>query len=481
MLWKVVLASISGAALALNFNFPHFFIFPFISLIPYFFFSQEKLKRAVFLSFLFGISFNFSALFWVGEVSRLGCFFLGIYLSLYCILFLAGLRLFLNRGFYFLTVPAFWVVVEFLKENLLGGFGWLNLGYSQFKNLYFIQAADIFGVKFISFIIVMVNVVIFSSLKKKKLDKIPFLFLSLVILGCFLYSYFKLNSKNTSSYLSVSLIQPNIPQSIKWQMQKRDFIINRLKTLLKEVEGDSLVIFPESAWPYILNKKNEIQLKEFSFLVKRDFLMGAIKEEDQGIYNTALLYSGGGNLLGEYRKVKLVPFGEYVPFRKFLSFIPIINIIGDMQAAKTGVLFFYKDKIFSSLICFEDVFPFYVAKLSRYAHFLVNITNDAWFGGNPQSRQHLSIMVFRAIENGLTIIRCANTGISGWVSYKGKIDKLTEDSKDVFFSGVGNFKVSLVKKRTFYNRYPEAFSFFCGIFLVGFMIFTGKGSRVLKP
>ena len=168
-----------------------------------------------------------------------------------------------------------------------------------------------------------------------------------------------------------------------------------------------------------------------------------------------------------YRKIKLVPFGEYVPLRRYLTFINVINMIGDISAGKDITVFPYKGKKFSVLICFEDIFPLHVMRYSRGKDFLVNITNDAWFRGEPQASQHLAIMTFRAIENRISIIRSANTGISGWVSFEGDIHSFKTEGKKISISGSGTFIVSLNRLRSFYNRYGEFFPALCFVFIMG--------------
>lgn len=390
-------------------------------------------------------------------------------------------RLFIKRPLRIITLPCLWVVIEFLKENVWCGFSWANLGYSQHSNLYLIQIADLGGVKLISFLIVMVNVLIWELIFERRClskfnvaKKIVFVFL--VILACFLYSFFRLNSLSKTDSVKVSVIQPNIVQELRWQEFMIPHIIETLKNLREEANSDSLVIFPESSWPVIIGEDNFEEVKDFVRKGKKETLLGAIKEDNYHFYNTAILLSSEGEVRDIYCKIKLVPFGEYVPLRKFLSFIEIVNSVGDMSYGKESTVFSYQDKKFSVLICFEDIFPVHVLKFAQKSDFLINITNDAWFKGEPEASQHLAIMTLRAVENRISIVRCANTGISGWVSFKGEINKLKKGDKEVFFADTGDFNIALNKKRSFYNRYGEVFVVGCIIFLVGF----GLHNRVCK-
>jgi apolipoprotein N-acyltransferase len=148
-------------------------------------------------------------------------------------------------------------------------------------------------------------------------------------------------------------------------------------------------------------------------------------------------------------------------------------MVGDMSRGNEQKIMRYRDRSFSVLICFEDIFPFFVLKASRKRDFLINITNDSWFAGEPEATQHLGIMAMRAIENRISIVRSANTGISGWVSFKGTIEKLKKDNREIFLASVGHFNISLNRKRSFYNTYGEIFPLFCAFALVASLFIKG--------
>lgn len=524
MLYKIILCVLSGILTGLSFNSSCLSFLVWFSLVPFFYvIAKSRAKKDCVLSgAFFGFAYYGTAIFWVAEVTKLGFVFLLFYLCVYYVLFFPFARRLLNKPMRIVSIPALWVVLEFLKENIWCGFGWANLGYSQFRNLYFIQTADLFGVKFISFLIVAVNVLIWEALFSQRIKANPvrkfgkgfeplpdsssfnsFLkggvfsnrvnkkkfkaileraVFTVFIFGlCFCYSTFKLNRLSSrenacsscanslpgheSNSLKAALIQPNISQRLKWESSFAPVIINRLRDLSLNTERGSLLIFPEAAWPHILDKHNFSEIEDFAKSVKRDILIGAVTREEDLYYNSALLFDKSGRLISSYRKIKLVPFGEYVPLRKVLSFISVFNSLGDMSPGKEKLRFFYKRKSFSVLICFEDISPIHVVHFSRDNHFLVNITNDAWFGGEPEAGQHLGIMVFRAVENRVPIARCANTGISGWVSPSGEIEKLEIGGKGVFVEGAKEFEVPLRKERSFYNKYPYVFVIVCGLFL----------------
>lgn len=468
---NILLSIISGFLTGLSFNSANFSFFIWFSIVPFLcVIEKTSLRKGILSSLFFGFVYSLTAIFWVSNVTTLGLILLLFYLSFYPVLFFLTGRYFIKKPFAVITLPALWVMLEFLRENIWCGFGWLNLGYSQYKNLLLIQPVDIFGVKFISFIIVMVNVLLWEIYRRKQflIRKIIFIFLILSII--FSYGLIKLYSLKSKSSINLSIIQPNVPEEIKLEESSRGDMIEKLKRLVQDTKNDSLLVFPEAAWPPTLSDYNFYELKAFIKEIRKPSLMGAVKVENDNFFNSAMLFDDRGELLGIYRKIKIVPFGEYVPLRSAFNFIDAINSIGDMSRGIEQKIFSYDDKKFGVLICFEDVFPFFVSSFAKKSDFLINITNDGWFGGNPQASQHLAIMTIRAIENRISIARCANTGISGWVSYKGDIHCLKTAGEEVMSEGVLNFILPLNEKRSLYNKWGEVFVAICLILVMAAVI-----------
>ncbi|MFA5304637.1 MAG: apolipoprotein N-acyltransferase [Candidatus Omnitrophota bacterium] len=464
---NLLLSATAGIFTGLSFNFSLCAFLVWFSLLPFLYIINKNNSRQVLFSgFIFGLAYYLTAIFWIGNVTKLGLGLLICYLCLYTIIFSQIARYFLRKSFAIITIASLWVLLEFIKENIWCGFGWANLGYSQYKNLYLIQAADLFGVKLISFLIVMVNVLLWEFISKRKFLLRKFIFVAIILSASLAYSFFKLGNLKENSSINLSLIQPNVPQELKWEESSQPDIIEKLENLILKTDKNSLVIFPEASWPLMLCDLNVSILDDFIKSSKRDILIGAITSEKGNFYNAALLFEKSGALQGIYRKMRLVPFGEYVPLRNFLKFVSVINSIGDTSRGNEPTVFSYENKNFCVLICFEDIFPLFVANFSRKADFLINITNDAWFSGEPEASQHFGIMVFRAIENRISIARCANTGISGWVSYKGDIHSLKSDNEEVDVSGVLNFNLPLNGKRSLYNKWKDVFVLFCALVLL---------------
>jgi len=478
---SLILALISGLLTGLSFNLPNLSFLVWFSIAPFIYaISRGRFRISIFSGIIFALSFYGLTLFWVANVTKLGLILLLFYLSAYSVIFSLFGRNLYRKPLSLLSLPCLWVILEFLKENIWCGFGWANLGYSQYGNFYLIQIADLAGTKLVSFLIVMVNVLILQAflflrqrnrepaIRKNIFKETVFVFFVFAI--CFSYSFYRLgNLKETDSH-KISIVQPNIPQELKWEPFSRLKIVNVLNSLAEGAEEDSLVIFPEASWPLIVDEDNFYELEQFIRSLNRDAIIGAVTKREGRFYNEALQFDKKAKLIDTYQKIKLVPYGEYVPLRRFLTFISVFNSVGDMARGDDFVSFSHKGKKFSALICFEDIFPKHVMRFARGNDFLVNITNDAWFKGEPEAGQHLSIMTLRAVENRISIIRSANTGISGWVSFKGGIEKLRKGGKEVFFAGTKNFEISLNEERSLYNKYGEFFPFACAIFLLGVFI-----------
>ena len=277
---NLLLSAIAGIATGLSFNFSFLAFLVWISLLPFIYaIGKTSSRQAAFCAAIFGFAYYLTALFWIGNVTKLGLVLLIGYLSLYAVVFSQTSRRLLKKNFVIITVPALWVFLEFIKENVWCGFGWANLGYSQYKNLYFIQTADLFGVKLISFFIVMVNVLLWEVISRKKFLLRKIIFVLLLLSTSSAYSFFKLHDLKEISSVNLSLLQPNIPQELKWEESSQPDIVEKLESLAVKTKNDSLVIFPEASWPLMLCDLDTAPLSSFAKSIKRDILIGAITLE----------------------------------------------------------------------------------------------------------------------------------------------------------------------------------------------------------
>jgi apolipoprotein N-acyltransferase len=475
------------SALVLIFSFPtvNLWIFAWVGVVPLLIALENKTpKQAFLLSYLTGIVFFGGILYWVIHVTLPGLVILVLYLGLYFGIF--GFFVYLVTGHWSLvTLPAIWVLLEYLRSHLFTGFGWALLGYSQYLNLPFIQISDITGAFGVSFLIVMANVAVWQIISETRVKKniICLLFPVLCLLFTFSYGLFKLNQKLTEPTIKVSVIQGNIPQEEKWEPQLKKAILEKYIRLTKLALRDKpdMVIWPETALPGYLDEP-EINQGVVTLIrdIKFPLLIGAASESEGKSYNSAFLFSKEGKIICRYDKVHLVPFGEYVPgpfyfLRKFIE-------IGDFSPGDEYTIFKLSNSFnslthstkFGVLICFEDIFPDLVRRfVKRDAVFMVNITNDAWFKKTSSPYQHLQASVFRAVENRVNLIRCANTGFSGFIDPFGKIIGRVSDEEgdEIFVMGYKTEEITLAKQNTFYTKFGDLFSLLCVFVVMVYLVF----------
>lgn len=498
-----------ATSLLLILSFPRFdfYYLAWVGFIPLFFAISDKTKRQAFwLSYLCGFVFFISVLYWLVHVTLTGLIILSFYLSFYFAFFGYFFTGFKRRipGFNIFTIiflSSIWVVLEFIRCHLLTGFPWVLLGYSQYLNSGLMQIADITGCPGISFLIIFTNLYLFYLIRLiQARDFKPVVGIVLILLLVFaaVYGYgaYALNkySSEGKAALKVSLIQGNIPQEDKWVNILRNRIKQIYFDLTRESTADSpdLIIWPETAYPdYFTSQGRSIfsPLLELSRDVQKPILFGVVLEEQGKYFNTAALIPSDLSHLVFYKKIHLVPFGEYLPLRKYLPFLEKFVPIEDFDAGGELVVFRIKNKqrepvFFSVLICFEDTLSDLARQFRLHgADFLVNITNDAWFKQTASPYQHLQASVFRAVENRVYVLRAANTGITCVIDNSGRIIEKVEDDqgKDIFVRGIISSEIKKQDTLSIYSRFGDAFVLFCGLYIVWFALFlANKLSRRTK-
>ncbi|MDO8603225.1 MAG: apolipoprotein N-acyltransferase [Candidatus Omnitrophota bacterium] len=478
------------SAILLILSFPNFNLsfFAYIGFVPLFFAIENKSpKKAFFISYVFGFIFYLGTLYWLYHVTTVGLISLCLYLALYFGAFGFILRARsrrinwialdsapsasrLSSSINFLLIPVIWVILEYIQANIpIMGFGWALLGYSQYRNLPLIQIADFSGVYGVSFVIMMVNVAIWHVIARlrvrfaqrklhswsnpvKKVASSSFGLLAatgLVLMAVYSYGFFKLNENHESDSIKISVVQGNIPQELKWDPEAQDMIIEKYAALTKmaALDNPDLIVWPETSFPGFFEIDKDLTDKVLSLAreIKIPLLLGVNTEKDEKYFNSAALVSEDGRMTDKYDKIHLVPFGEYVPFSNRFSALHklVLGELGEFTPGKEFKSFslqplaFSQAVKFSALICFEDIFP-EISKefVKNGARFLVVITNDAWYGRSGAAYQHAACSVFRAIENRVPVVRCANTGYSCFIDPRGRIyDSVEEKSTNLFISG----------------------------------------------
>ena len=424
-------------------------------------------------------------------------FYLALYYGVFC--FCSSLTT------YHLPLTAFiWVSLEFIRTHLFTGFPWAMFGYSQWNNLPIIQISEFTGVYGVSFLIILVNLIITNILVKKernlKIATTNFLF----ILICLVFGFFKLTTYHLPlTTYRISILQGNIDQYKKWDEKYEQEIMDTYSqlTTYRLPVATALIVWPESSVPGFL--KNDKKLYDWISDVARktktqhlvasndykqvcyqrslgnsnkfDFTR-SLNYKNGKFYNSAFLVSSDGKITGEYSKSHLVPFGEYMPLRNFLSkFIKVVNEIGEFSAGeKYNVINSTAGKLGVN-ICFEAIFPDEVRKsVKNGAEILVNLTNDAWYLKTSAPYQHFTMNVFRAVENRRFVVRAANTGVSGFIDPTGRVKSKTE----IFTTTTLTDYIQPLNHLTFYTKFGDVFAYLCIIISIILLTFRKKFDKL---
>lgn len=475
--------------------------------------------KAFFLGWTSGAFSFLVSLFWITEVTPVGWFFL----ALYCGAFTGAFAVFAvvvgrwHRGNR--TDPprwtrsmtnlacafwcgAAWVGLEWGRGLLFTGFGWNGLGIALWKNVPMLQVAGITGVGGLSFLIAMTNAMLALTIARLALEigtgklRPHYDFALTIALSALVFTFGirELMKKPRETFpLRVASVQAAIPQDEKWAPGLEQAIMEKYRTRSDAAiaMNPDLLLWPEAATPRAVFSDKAVW--EIVGGIARswdgDFLLGTVHFDESGDFNSALLLTRRGTRASLYHKIHLVPFGEFIPFRK--SFPLFAWIIGDLvpEDFDAGNDFTIletsrKPVKIGPLICFEDTLGRLARRFAeRGAQVFVNVTNDGWFNRSAGSMQHLSHAVFRSAENRLPMIRSANTGVTCVIDSFGRVtEKLMDENGDTFFEGVLFAEVQIPKNPTptFYTRNGEVFPAACFVLAAGcfaFLIIARLPSR----
>jgi apolipoprotein N-acyltransferase len=377
-----------------------------------------------------------------------------------------------------------WVAIEWLRGVVFSGWGWNTLGTALHAQLVLIQVAEFTGVAGLSFLIVFTNVILLTSARRFILETHvrpmrPHYDLTLTmaaIVGAMGFGVHSLRVHHETNALNVALVQPNIPREEKFSEEFASKIFDQFTRLsrpaLEASVRPDLLVWPESAMPgpVLGDERSYRFVMDFSAAAKTDLMLGTIDQDETQAYNAAMLVSQAGAHVQIYRKVHLVPFGEYVPGRHTIPLLARVvgdQVPDDFAFGKEYTVFKLtngKAKV-APLICFEDT----IGELAREfvlagANLLVNVTNDGWFLRSAGSQQHVANAVFRCIETRLPMVRAANTGVTCFINEFGNITQtLLDENGRQFTEGVltGQVAVPIQQEPTFYVRHGELLAQAC--------------------
>lgn len=367
-------------------------------------------------------------------ISYLAVLLLAAYLALYPLLFGYLIQRFqLSDPWIFASLFTF---TEYLREVVFTGFPWLQFGYSLIDSP-FAQLAQLFGVEGLTFLVILTSgylVNIFRNVAKKRSNLTAYISLAVVLLSAFTTRFIQfVEIEPHTKPISLSLVQGNIEQKMKWDPAYFDQTLRTYQELIGQVLGKSeIIILPESAIPALESHIEPFlnQLQTVATEHGSELIIGTLHQSPQGLFNSAVVVGNPEQPYSlshspRYNKHHLVPFGEYVPFGNLLDWMREVFILpvnlsqGDyVQSPLTA-----GKRRFSLAICYEIIFGGQVQQNQKEgnADYLLTISNDAWFGTSIGPWQHFQMARMRALELGKPLVRATNTGITAFIDEKGNV------------------------------------------------------------
>ncbi|MCU1268389.1 MAG: Apolipoprotein N-acyltransferase [Acidobacteria bacterium] len=488
--WGLALLS----ALLLVLAFPDFnlWILAWVGLVPLLIAIARRplSKRAFCLSWITGSAFFYITCYWLtysmihyaGIPAPLayalllpGALLLGVFPGVFGMALARLIRTW-GTGALFVA-PLLWVTLEWLRLNVTGQL-WNAIGYSQAFHPSLIRAASWGGVYAVGLMIVAVNAAIAFALLRRTIQGL--VVAGLVIVGTVgfcvgvaaISDLLDANTASAQSPIVVVALQPNVPMEFNKSAPQMDELFNRHITQsekglsqAKDEKGSRLVIWPES--PMNFTYGTDPQLRDrLSQFVQRNHTSLILNSQEpaanDGSYNSALLINEEGRLTAQYDKIRLMPFGEYVPLPRWLPGSDRVRaIVGGFTPGSRYTLMPVGTMSAGVFICIESAYPWIPRTLAAEgAEVLINISNDGYLGPTPVMRQHLANTIFRAVENGRPVLRVTNTGITAYIDGRGKVVDATngfqEEVRTWTIAGRGN-------RKTIYTKFGDWFVGLCGV------------------
>ena len=486
--------------------------------------SRHPWLRNLALGYVTGLTFFWTALSWLTTVTVLGWFVLQFYMAIYVALWAWFCGLLRPREAKTQPSPskwdqmlaearstaspprspwtrsssnlrlasllaAAWATQEWLRGWVFSGWGWNGLGVALHDTWPLIQIAEFTGIAGLSFMVAFANVILVTTARRLVLEARthttrPHFDLTLTmaaIVGVLTFGLRATQVSPPTKPLRVAAVQSNVPQNQKFDPQFTRKIFDQFRRLseiaLRSNPPPDLLVWPESSMPgpVLIEPESYKFVMDLAASAESDLLLGTIDEEKGDVYNAALLISDGGERVQVYRKVHLVPFGEYIPGRHKVPLLARIvgdQVPGDFKSGREYTVFSLtnSDVQVAPLICFEDTIGELVRQFvlptetNPGANLLVDITNDGWFLHSGGSQQHLANAIFRCVETRRPMVRAANTGVTCFINQFGRITQMLRDETgSTFTEGVltGEIMVPTEHELTFYTRHGELFAKSC--------------------
>jgi apolipoprotein N-acyltransferase len=438
---------------------PLFTFFPlisFVAVLPLFLFAMHpSIKRSIFYCYLFGMFASAGQFYWIAFVVPeglwplvlFGVFLITIFEGLFYVAVGLGFR-FSRKKFprlYILIFPSVWILCEYLRSLGEISFPWNLIGYSLTSLLPLSQLASITGVFGLSFLIIIGNVVVWKSLGKYRRHAgmgigIPVFIAACIGLSAWGVVRMKHGPADTAHDVTASVLQGCIDQN-HWGNTSLDSSFSIFDTLLvrASIDKPDIMIMPESALLCYLLRQHSLKERVLAWSKKFrvPMILGALHWDmapkkaptPYYVYNAAFFLDTATNDFRKYYKINLVPFSEVLPFTGMFPILSRVNLgQADFRSGSDPVVYSVGSSLRAApFICYEIIYPGFVRRrVNRGANLLVNITNDGWFGKSSGAFQHATMARMRCIENGVSLARSANSGISMFVDQYGRVLCMTK-------------------------------------------------------
>ena len=509
----VSLACFSAILLILSFPPFGYSALAWIALVPLLIALEGKgLKRAYFLAALSGLVFAAAIFYWnfwsVDAFNLLDYLVLAAYVSLlYGGLFGLGLNWIRQRTGLSpsLVAPALWVTLEYARANAsFLSAPWMLLAHSQYLHPSLMQITSWTGVYGLTFLIVLVNAALAEAIQYARrrpsgssassaVSEFPLSSVTaagMLLIATILYGLFIISQEVEGERFSIGVLQGNVPYLRKWDPSSRQRILARYSELTREAAraAPTLIIWPETAVPGDVQNDPGLQQKLGLLAVetKAYLLVGSAENRKftkskivRRSYNSMVLFSPEGKVTGSYRKLRLVPFGEYEPLEGIVKWPKaLVSAMDHFFPGDEFTLFTAGAATFGATICWENTFPdLFRQFVKRGAQFMINATDEGLFGNTAASDQLLAMSTFQAVMNRVAIARSANMGISAFIDPFGRITARLQGprQKTLFEDGILISAVPLSKEKPFYTRFGDVFAYLQ--FIVSGLLLSYAGMR----
>jgi apolipoprotein N-acyltransferase len=380
--------------------------------------------------------------------------------------------------------PFAWVGLEYLRGIVFGGFPWIPLGNTMVTLLPIAQLASVLGIYGLSLFVGFINVGFAAMALLAGRQRLVAAAATIAMIAAVsLWGAMRLSSGTLTSGtpIKIGLIQGNIAQTDKWNPARAGMILDRYLRLSRQAfeQGAEFIMWPEASTPFFFEEDPTGNvIRDLARSVGRPMLLGSDEIDDADpprTYNSAFMLDRGGATAAVYRKIHLVPFGEYVPFQRVLFFVgPLVEAVSAFSRGTRVTMLPVDGHMVSTAICYEVTYPALAREaVQQGSEMLTTITNDAWYGESSAAFQHFEMAAMRAIEQGRYLARSANTGISGIIDPYGRVLVKTQVFETVAVVAEARF----VQAKTVYARIGDVVAYLAMAIIVLALAVSFKTSR----